>query len=104
MTNLPPLPSVIFGKSLSTVVCAAAFATRLRSRAAEVESDSDAGTASMSMRAYQTSSARVFEYSAIRSRYERTHVDTASRWFAAENPLERPACTKLAASRLTSHS
>ena len=60
MTNLPPLPSTIFGKSVSTAVWACALAMRFRNRATVSASDREARMAFLSMRAYHTSSAAIF--------------------------------------------
>src|SRR6266480_7035477 len=97
MTNLPSRPSAIFGKSPFATVRFRSLARRLRARAIVSGSESDARIDSISMREYHTSSAGLFEYFAIRSRYERTHAIAASRWSAAEKPFDRAACTKLAA-------
>src|SRR5918995_970318 len=55
-------------------------------------------------REYQTSSSPISENSAIRCRYEATDARAASRQSGASKPLSRPATTKLAARRFTSHS
>jgi hypothetical protein len=55
-------------------------------------------------RAYQTSRLRIAANSRIASRYERTVLRTAARICFGVNSRSRPAISKLAASRLTSHS
>ena len=57
-----------------------------------------------SMWAYQTSRLRAAANCCIRARYSATPAMTISRRSAGVNPRSRPAISKLAASRLTSHS
>ncbi len=59
---------------------------------------------SASRRVYQRSMARFSAISIIPSRYARTLVRTIARRVAASKPRSRPAASKLAARRLTSHS
>ena len=54
--------------------------------------------------AYQTSRLRAAANSCIRARYSATPAMTTARRSAGLNPRSRPAISKLAASRLTSHS
>ena len=56
------------------------------------------------MRAYHTSRADIWLYSAMRSRYDRTQDSAASLAAPLLKPLLRQARTTLAARRLTSHS
>ena len=57
-----------------------------------------------SMWAYHTSRLRIAAACAIRARYSATPAATIPRRAAGSNPRSRPAISKLAASRLTSHS
>ena len=61
-------------------------------------------SASTSMWAYQTSRLRAAANCCIRARYSATPAMTTARRSAGANPRSRPAISKLAASRLTSHS